>query len=150
MPHLRKFGLFVLLSLADLALTWFLLSRGKGEVYEGNPIAHSWLVAYGWGGLIVFKAGIVLVVAGLVFIISRYRPRLGGLVLAFACCTLGAVVIYSCYLVRHERLLVRSGAKVQQQNEFLADAPGQPFDSDHSLLRLDDWNERGQRVQGIP
>jgi hypothetical protein len=36
----RKLLLFVCLSLGDLGLTWHLLSNGKGQVYEGNPLAR--------------------------------------------------------------------------------------------------------------
>ena len=42
-PHRRKLFLFVLLNVVDLVLTWCLVGRGNGEVYESNPIARWWL-----------------------------------------------------------------------------------------------------------
>jgi hypothetical protein len=101
-PHLWKLLLFAGLNFADLLLTWNLVSHGEGDIYEGNPIAQSWLTLYGWAGLALFKLVVVLVVASLVFIISRYRPRLGGLVLGFGCCAVCVVVAYGCYLVGQE------------------------------------------------
>jgi hypothetical protein len=101
-PHLWKLLLFGILNFADLLLTWNLVSHGQGDFYESNPVAQSWLTLYGWAGLAAFKLGIVVVVAGLVFIISRYRPRLAGLVLGFGCCAVCLVVGYGCYLVGKE------------------------------------------------
>jgi hypothetical protein len=97
--HLRKLLLFLLLSASDLALTWLLVERGGGAVYEGNPVADWWLRSYGWAGLAAFKALTVLVVVGLTAIVSRYRPRSGGLILSVACSVLAVVVGYSGYLV---------------------------------------------------
>jgi hypothetical protein len=91
--------LFLLLSLSDLGLTWLLVARGGGLVSEGNPVAGWWLTHYGWGGLAAFKFLTVLVVVGLTAVVSRSRPRSGGLILSVACSVLALVVGYSCYLV---------------------------------------------------
>lgn len=96
--HPRKLLLFALLSLADLGLTWLLVQRGGGEVYESNPVAGWCLAAFGWVGLAAFKAGTVVTVVGLAVWASRYRPQAGNLILVFACSAVGAVVGYSCYL----------------------------------------------------
>src|SRR5262249_41553021 len=56
-PHCRKLLLFLLLSLTDLWLTWFLVQRSDGAVYEGNPVAAWWLSRYGLPGLALFKGG---------------------------------------------------------------------------------------------
>ena len=54
--------LFTLLSVADLSLTWFLLTEGGGRFIESNPIAAAWLSSYGWAGLVVYKIlGLLLV-----------------------------------------------------------------------------------------
>jgi hypothetical protein len=98
MVHPGKLLLFVLLSMADLFLTWLLVTGTGGQVYESNPVANYWLASYGWLGLGVFKAGMVSVVSTLVLVISRYRPRTGERVLLFACSTLTVVVLYSCFL----------------------------------------------------
>ena len=97
--HPRKLLLFLLLSLSDLGLTWLLVERGGGVVYESNPVADWWLWHYGWAGLGAFKVLTVVVVVGLTAVVSRFRPRSGGLILAVACSALALVVGYSCYLV---------------------------------------------------
>jgi hypothetical protein len=99
LPHPRKLLLFLLLSLSDLGLTWLLLERSGGVIYEGNPVADWWLHRYGWAGLAAFKVLTVLVVVGLTAVVSRSRPSSGGLILSVACAVLALVVGYSCYLV---------------------------------------------------
>jgi hypothetical protein len=99
--HLRKQLLFGLLSLADLGWTWQLLHHTGGRVYEANPVANACLATFGWGGLVVYKLLAVLLVSGLSMWISRIRPATGGRVLWFACCTMTAVVLYSCSLSRY-------------------------------------------------
>jgi hypothetical protein len=93
--HLRKLLLFVCLSLADLGLTWHLLSHGDGQVYEGNPLARWWLAQYGWQGLTLFKVALAVLVVGLTLVIARRRPRAAGRVLVLSCGILLAVVLYS-------------------------------------------------------
>jgi hypothetical protein len=95
----RKFSLFVALSLADLALTRFLLERQEGGAYEWNPVASWWLARFGWAGLVGFKLGIVLLVAALTRLVSRHRPRAAGRILSFGCAALLAVIVYSGLLV---------------------------------------------------
>jgi hypothetical protein len=90
--------LFCLLSLADLALTCWLLGNSGGQAYEANPLARWWLSRHGWVGLACFKLTCVLTVLGLASLISRYRPRAGGRVLTFGCAALAAVVLYSAAL----------------------------------------------------
>jgi hypothetical protein len=101
--HLRKLLLFAGLSLADLVLTWLLVRRSNGTVYEGNPVAGWWLNHHGWLGLAVFKGGIVLLVAVLTLLISRSRPRFGGLLLGFACSIVAGVLVYSVTLASLEK-----------------------------------------------
>jgi hypothetical protein len=96
--HPGKLSLYSMLSLADFFLTYHLVQQGGGEVYESNPIANAWLSAFGWAGLVIYKALAVLVVVGVVVIISRSRPRTSGNILLFGCCIVGGVVLYSCWL----------------------------------------------------
>ena len=98
LAHSKKQLSFVLLSLADLTLTWALIRDGSGSVYESNPVAAWCLHGHGWAGLAVFKSLMVLASGGLSEIISRYRPRTGGRVLVLGCVVTGAVVLYSGYL----------------------------------------------------
>lgn len=97
----RKLSLFVLLSLADLALTFLLLEQKAGGAYEWNPLAAWWLARWGWAGLAGFKAAIVLLVLVLTGIVSRHRPRIADRILIFGCATLLVVIIHSgCLMPR--------------------------------------------------
>jgi hypothetical protein len=91
--------LFTLLSVADLSLTWFLLTEGGGRFIESNPIAAAWLSSYGWAGLVVYKILGLLLVATVVILISLRRPRTGKRLLTFAIVALTAVTLYSYYLL---------------------------------------------------
>jgi hypothetical protein len=95
----RRFCCFVLLSLPDLLLTCWLLSREGSAVYEVNPLAEWWFRRHGWLGLVGFKTAATLSVVGLTAAISRSRPRAAGGVLLFACAVLAVVVLYSGWLV---------------------------------------------------
>ncbi len=88
-------ALFVLLSLADFGLTWFLIEQPDPGIYEGNPAARWWLAVYGWMGLFTYKAATVLTAALIVGLIAQKRPRLAAHVMAFACLALTATVVYS-------------------------------------------------------
>jgi hypothetical protein len=95
-----KLLLFVVLSLADLSLTWWLLTLPDSPVHESNPVAGWCLAQFGWLGLAGFKAAVVVLVAGLAVVISRRRPRAGGLVLGLGCAALVAVLLHSALLCR--------------------------------------------------
>ena len=62
---------FSILSVADLSLTWVLIEYSGGRVRESNPVAHAWLEAFGWHGLVWFKAITMLVVAMVVLVLRR-------------------------------------------------------------------------------
>jgi hypothetical protein len=97
--HPGKLLLFAALSASDLYLTYRLVEQSGGQVYESNPIANAWLSSYGWAGLAVFKLTAMLLVAATVIFISLSQPRKAGNVLRFACLALGAVVVYSSWLL---------------------------------------------------
>jgi hypothetical protein len=97
--HPKKLSVFAVLSIADLLLTYQLLQRTGGSVYESNPIANAWLVAYGWAGLVVFKIIAITVLVSVASVLSLRQPRLAGEVLTFACVAVGGVVVYSCTLM---------------------------------------------------
>jgi hypothetical protein len=90
--------MFALLSLADLALSWWLLGLPGEQVHEGNLAARWWLDHYGWPGLCAFKAALVVLFGGLAAVISRHCPRTGGRVLGAGCAVLVLVVAYSVAL----------------------------------------------------
>jgi hypothetical protein len=130
-PHFRKLFLFLALSLADLALTWWLLHQAGELVYESNPVANWWLHAHGWIGLAAFKIWTVLLVIGLAVVISLQRPRTAGWVLTFACSVSGGVVLYSCLLSG----LVRARESGLSQEETAARAIGRRLDRRLSMNR---------------
>lgn len=96
--HIAKLALFNLLSGADLLLTWRLIRRGQGLVYECNPIASAWLSSFGWAGLVAFKLAMVATIGFLAILISVRHPKASGRILVFGCLITAAVVLYSCYL----------------------------------------------------
>ena len=98
LPHPTKQLSFVLLSLADLVLTWALIRDDLGHVYESNPVAAWCLHRQGWAGLAMFKVLMVLTSIGLSIAISRRRPRTGGSILILGCVITACVVLYSSYL----------------------------------------------------
>src|SRR5262249_30268105 len=114
--HAGKFLAFFLLSALDLVLTWSLLRQKDGTFYEGNPLARWWLAHAGWAGLICFKVVVVLITAWLASAISTRRPRVGGLVLSFACSVVGAVVLYSAMLKEAEG---RETGAIARTNQLL-------------------------------
>jgi hypothetical protein len=91
----RAAGLFGLLSLADLLLTAWLLTRPEQGVYEANPVASELLTRWGWPGVIALKLAAVLLAGGVAVFLSRRRPRAGLGILTFGCAITGAVVLYS-------------------------------------------------------
>jgi hypothetical protein len=97
--HPRKLCLFAALSLADLALTRFLIEHRGGGAYEQNPVAAWFLDHFDWTGLAAFKLGSVLLVVSLVLTVARRRPGVAGRVLTFGCAALLAVLLYSGSLV---------------------------------------------------
>jgi hypothetical protein len=99
--HPAKLGLYVVLSILDLCLTYRLLHANGGHVYESNPIANAWLNRYGWAGLTMFKIASMVLVASTTMCISLRHPRAGGGILAFACSALAIVVLYSFSLINY-------------------------------------------------
>ncbi|HZU37937.1 MAG TPA: DUF5658 family protein [Gemmataceae bacterium] len=91
--------LYLVLSVADLFLTWLLVQDSDHEVYESNPFAGAWLTRFGWSGLLIFKAILVISVAILCLAIARSRPRWSLLVLVLGCAVTGGVVVYSWTLL---------------------------------------------------
>src|ERR1700736_6621006 len=93
-PSLRLF-VYGALSCLDLALTYQLIQKGGGFIYESNPVAEEWLRRYGWTGLVCFKLLAVSIAAFSVVLVSVYRPRVGSLLLNFALVVVSVVVLYS-------------------------------------------------------
>lgn len=91
--------LFAGLSLADLSLTRIILHDGGGAAGEVNPFARAWLEQHGWAGFATFKIAAMLLVMAITVFLFLSAPRWGRRVLAFACLSVGSVVLYSVCLL---------------------------------------------------
>jgi hypothetical protein len=83
--------LLVVLSLADLLLTYRLLAMGT-VFYEGNPVARWVFDRWNVAGLIAYKFGLVALVVVLGHVIELRRPGWGRAVVLFGC--LAAAVVF--------------------------------------------------------
>jgi hypothetical protein len=92
--------LYLLLSIADLLITYFLLrQQGRGvEFVEANPVAREIIHHWGPRGMVYFKFGMVAFIVLITQIIARYRPFTARLVLFFAIAMMVYVVVYSVRL----------------------------------------------------
>lgn len=80
----RALLLFALLNVFDILTTWYDLHLGA---HEGNPLAAYILLWAGFGGLILFKLLLVLVVSGGVFLLVRLKAyRTAQFILIVALC----------------------------------------------------------------
>ncbi len=84
--------LFVLLSCADLFMTYRLL--WQGHFYESNPIAQFFFARWNIAGLTLFKFGLVIFIILLAEIIERHRPRIGQAILFLGCAAAAAVTFH--------------------------------------------------------
>ena len=94
--------LLVVLSLADLLMTYRLLMTG-GPFYESNPVAQWFYARWNVAGMTFFKFGMVGFVVVLGETIERHRPGVGRAVLLLG--SLVAVVV----TVHGFRLLLNHG-----------------------------------------
>jgi hypothetical protein len=92
--------LYLLLSVADLWMTHFLLRQNVENLQfvESNPVARYFLDHWGLKGMVYFKFGMVAFIVVLTQIIARYRPFTARLVLLFAILMMIYVVVYSVRL----------------------------------------------------
>jgi hypothetical protein len=96
-------GVYATLSVMDYRLTYTLVEGTGGAVFEGNPIAASWLELYGWRGLALFKVGMVVLFVGMCLFIAARRPRTAAVVIAMGCAALLVVTNYSRRLIDEHR-----------------------------------------------
>lgn len=99
--HRYTATLFVILSLADVAMTAWLLAHPSGGVYEANGLARAVLIRYGVAGLAAYKGLLVLLTCVLVGVVAAHRPAAARRLSLFACAAVGVVVLYSCGLLLH-------------------------------------------------
>lgn len=118
---------FAALGLADLALTFRLIEGGAGVVGEGNPVAAAWLDSFGWAGLILYKADLVLSVGLLCAYVSVRRRRLAVAALRFGCAATACVVLYSCWMLAGPAPAADAGSPaVELEQSLLARWPHAP------------------------
>lgn len=110
---------FVVLSLGDLVVTWWLLECSGRLVCEGNPIADWWLRHYGWLGLASFKSSMVLLVIVLTALTARKRPQVATRTLRFACAALVMVMLHSVAVGRSAQTANESVDEVNNDLEEL-------------------------------
>lgn len=89
--------LFLLLSIADLVITYYLLNLSP-DFYESNPIANWFFKNWNIAGMTFFKFGVVAFVITIAEIVERKRPGSGKFVLFLGCVVTAAVVVYSIRL----------------------------------------------------
>ena len=93
LPFRDLAGVFVLLSLADLAASLQLLR--SGDIREGNELALTVLMLFGIRGLAVYKAFLVVVILVLCWLIDRKNHPLAQLVMW------GAIILMGYIALRH-------------------------------------------------
>lgn len=96
---------FALAGVLDVVLTFLILrysSEGRTQnlLIEGNPVARSIIQAFGIPGMITFKLVMVAVVCLIAEVVGRSRPQTGRNLLRFGTLVVGAVVVYSFFLLR--------------------------------------------------
>jgi hypothetical protein len=98
----RETLVFVLLSAADVFMTYFLLQQDVENLrfVESNPLARFFLDHWGSKGMIYLKFGMIGVICVLTQIIARWRPRTARLLLIFAIVSVTYVLVYSVRLYR--------------------------------------------------
>jgi len=101
-----RFLLFAALSVADLILTFVLLSQSNGAVIEGNPVAHALLMHYGQVGIVVYKLADVALVGWLALFLGLCRPEAARRLLSAGCAIVGLVTLYSSWLIMALRFAV--------------------------------------------
>lgn len=88
-------GLFLLLSMADLSLTLWLLDSKGGAVYEANPLARWILQKHSWPGMVAFKASCALVLIVAVSALAQLRPATAKRLMLAGCLALAITVMWS-------------------------------------------------------
>jgi len=96
LPLQNSTTMFILINTLDIFMTYVLISLGA---IEANPIANIFLEKFNFNGLIVFKLVIVAGVCVIAQIIAAKSVRKGRNLLNFGSLLVGAVVVYSCWLL---------------------------------------------------
>jgi len=103
LPLEPETALYILMSTADVFMTWYLLYNGASNdrtwFVESNPIPRYFLESWGFDGLVYFKFSLVAFVAVICQVIARTRLDVARRVLNLATLLVTGVVIYSVALM---------------------------------------------------
>ncbi len=90
--------LLISLSLADLLLTYKLLSQQSAGFFEANPIAHWIFTRWNIAGMTLFKFALIAGVIAIGEVVERHRPGWGRAVLIIGCIAAAFVVVQGAKL----------------------------------------------------
>jgi hypothetical protein len=103
LPLEPETALYILMSTADVFMTWYLLYNGGADertwFVESNPIPRYFLDSWGFDGLVYFKFALVAFVAFICQVIARTKIEVARRVLNLATLLVTGVVIYSIVLM---------------------------------------------------
>lgn len=110
--------LFIVLSVVDLVLTWWLLRHSQRFICELNPFAERLIQQHGLFGMIGFKTFMVTTVLLLSRYIEHRRPKVGNCVVHFACTAVALVVTYRAVLAQAAPTHIDEIGQTNQQLEL--------------------------------
>jgi hypothetical protein len=103
LPLEPETALYILVSAADVFMTWYLLYNGGADdrtwFVESNPIPNYFYESWGFDGLVYFKFAMVAFVAIICQVIARTKIDVARRVLNLATLLVTGVVIYSVVLM---------------------------------------------------
>lgn len=101
LPLEHETAWFILVNALDVFMTYLLLRTG--EFRESNGIANWFLMRYGIRGMVYFKFVLVAFVSVIAQVVARKRLETGKWLLNIGTMLVGAVVIYSFFLLMRAR-----------------------------------------------
>lgn len=97
LPLQTETSFFILVNMLDFFMTFMLLNFGA---IESNPLADFFYKNFGFRGMLFFKLASVAVICILAQVIAKKSMAHARFVLVGGSCIVGAVVIYSAWLLR--------------------------------------------------
>ena len=98
LPLEHETSLFILVSVLDVLMTWYLLSGGTH--IEANPVAAYFIQRWGGSGIVLFKFTLVTFVCIVSQVVARKNISTGRKILQFGTAVVACVVIYSFIISR--------------------------------------------------
>lgn len=96
---------FILVGALDVFMTYLILrssaeGRTRNVLIEGNPVARWILHQWGIQGMVYFKFGMIAFVCLIAEYVGQHRSELGRNLLKLGTLIVGAVVVYSLFLLK--------------------------------------------------